>query len=116
MYKEPTHANCLSQQLYTTDVENVPALLIQRHLYSGKKKKHIKELINCLSSHVVHNFRCPCGFMYVGQTKQTLKVRVAEHKVAVCNGNMDYAIARHYKEKNVLHETLDLSPFFFFII
>ena len=38
--------------------------------------------------------------MYVGLTKRHLKLRVAEHKAAVRNGNMDYAIARHYKEKN----------------
>ena len=50
--------------------------------------------------------------MSVGQTIQTLKVRMAEHKVAVCNGNMDYAITRHSKEETGLHETLDLSPFF----
>lgn len=34
--------------------------------------------------------------MYVGQTN--LKLRVAEHKATIRNGNMDYAIARHYKE------------------
>lgn len=53
--------------------------------------------------------------MSVGQTIQTLKVRMAEHKVAVCNGNMDYAITRHSKEETGLHETLDLSPFFYHI-
>ena len=38
--------------------------------------------------------------MYAGQTKHHLKLRVAEHKAAIRNGYMDYAIARHYKEKN----------------
>lgn len=35
---------------------------------------------------------------YVGQTKRNLKLRIAEHKAAIRNGNMDYAIAKHYKE------------------
>ena len=35
----------------------------------------------------------------VGQTKRNLKLRIAEHKASIRNGNMDYAIARHYKEK-----------------
>ena len=38
--------------------------------------------------------------MYVGQTQPHLKLGVAEHKAAIRNGNMDYAIARQYKEKN----------------
>ena len=37
---------------------------------------------------------------YIGQTKRNLKVRIAEHKAAIRNGNMDYAIARHYKERS----------------
>ena len=43
---------------------------------------------------------CPCGLMYVGQTKQNLKLRITEHKAAIRHNNMDYAIARHYKEQN----------------
>ena len=38
--------------------------------------------------------------VYIGQTKRNLKIRIAEHKAAIRHGNMDYAIARHYKEKN----------------
>ena len=32
-----------------------------------------------------------CGLMYIGQTKQNLKLKIAEHKAAR-NGNMDYTI------------------------
>ena len=39
-----------------------------------------------------------CGMVYVGQTKRPLKERVGEHKTAIRGGNMDYAIARHYKD------------------
>lgn len=69
------------------------------HPHSGKKY-HIKEFINCQSTHVVYMLKCPCGLLYVGQTKRNLKMRIAEHKGAIRNGNMDYAIARHYKAMN----------------
>lgn len=44
--------------------------------------------------------KCPCGLVYVGQTKRPLKLRIAEHKAAIRNRNMDYAIARHYVQAN----------------
>ncbi len=57
------------------------------------------EFINCMSTHVIYKLICPCGKIYVGQTKRNFKLRIAEHKAAIRNGNMDYAIARHYKER-----------------
>lgn len=44
--------------------------------------------------------KCPCGLIYVGQTKCNLKIRIAEHKAAIRNNNMDHAIASHYKALN----------------
>lgn len=41
--------------------------------------------------------------MNVGQTKRNLKLRVAEHKATIRNGNMDYATAGHYKKKKKKH-------------
>ncbi|XP_045889185.1 uncharacterized protein LOC123959274 [Micropterus dolomieu] len=95
MYKEPTQTNWLSLQLYGNYRFDTK---IFNHPHSGKKY-NIKECINCLSTHVVRVLKCPCGLMYVGQTKRNLKVRVAEHKAAIRNENMDYAISRHYREK-----------------
>ncbi|KAL2080587.1 hypothetical protein ACEWY4_024380 [Coilia grayii] len=69
------------------------------HPHSGKKY-NIKQFINCQSTHVVYMLKCPCGLLYIGQTKRNLKLRFAEHKGAIRNGNMDYAIARHYKVMN----------------
>ena len=42
--------------------------------------------------------KCPCGLVYVGQTKRQLKARISEHKTAIRTKNMDYAMARHYVE------------------
>ena len=36
----------------------------------------------------------------MGQTKRNLKVRIGEHKTAIRTGNLEYAMARHYKEAN----------------
>ena len=62
------------------------------------KKYGIKSFINCNSTHVVYILKCPCGQIYVGQTKRALKLRIAEHKTAIRTNNMDYAIARHYSQ------------------
>ncbi len=60
------------------------------------RKYNIGSFINCSSTHVVYILKCPCGLVYVAQTKQALKVCIAEHKAAIQNKNMDYAIACHY--------------------
>ncbi|XP_063077568.1 uncharacterized protein LOC134467623 [Engraulis encrasicolus] len=69
------------------------------HPHTGEKY-NIKQFINCVSTHVVYMLKCPCGLMYIGQTKRNLKLRIAEHKASIRNGNMEYAIARHYKDRN----------------
>ncbi len=69
------------------------------HPHTGKKYK-INSFINCNTTHVVYYLKCPCGKVYVGQTKRPLKARIAEHKAAIRNHNMEYAIARHYVSAN----------------
>lgn len=69
------------------------------HPHTGKRLK-INTFINCNTTHVVYILKCPCGLIYVGQTKRSLKLRIAEHKAAIRNKNMDYAIARHYIQAN----------------
>lgn len=69
------------------------------HPRTGKKYS-INSFINCNSTHVVYMLKCPCGLVYIGQTKRALKLRIAEHKAAIRNNNMDYAIARHYVSAN----------------
>ena len=105
MYKEPTQTNWLAQQVYgnyrcgkCAHCSNTFDTKTFSHPHSGKKYG-IKDFINCLSTHVIYILKCLCGLVYVGQTKRHLKLRIAEHKAAIRNGNMDYAIARHYKEK-----------------
>ncbi len=106
MYSEPTQTNWLSQQVYgnyrcgkCAHCANTFDTKTFNHPHSGKKYK-IKEFINCLSTHVIYLLISPCGLMYVGQMKRNLKLRIAENKAAIRNNNLDYAIARHHKDKN----------------
>ncbi len=48
------------------------------HPHTGRKYE-ITECNNCMSTHVIYMLKCPCGFIYVGQTKRYLKLRTAEH-------------------------------------
>lgn len=88
----------LIKSMGITDVVEVP-ILILKHSATHGWKYCIKEFVNCLSTHAIYILICPCGILYVGQTKHNLKLRIAEHKAAVRNNNLDYAIARHYTEK-----------------
>ena len=69
------------------------------HPHSGKRYK-ISSFINCNSTHVIYMLRCMCGLSYIGQTKRQLKIRIGEHKTAIRTQNMEYAMARHFKEAN----------------
>ena len=41
---------------------------------------------------VIYSIPCYCGKVYIGETGQTLKDRLGEHKRAVTNGNTNNAI------------------------
>lgn len=108
MYKEPKPAsnNWIAQEVHRnykcarcTHCSHTHNTKVFSHPQTGEKYK-IKEFINCMSTHVVYMLKCPCGMIYIGQTKRNLKLRIAKHKAAIRNGNMDYTIARHYRDRN----------------
>ncbi len=83
------------------DVHIALTLMILRSFATLTQVKSIKsEFINCMSAYIIYMLKCLCGFIYAGQTKRNLKLRIAEHKAAIRNKNMNYAITRHYKERN----------------
>lgn len=49
----------------------------------GKEYK-VKYFIDSSTIHVVYMLKCPCGLVYIRQTKRCLKLRVAERKTAIC--------------------------------
>lgn len=69
------------------------------HPMTGKSFS-INSFINCNSTHVIYLLKCPCGLVYIGQTKRQLKIRISEHKTAIRTKNATYAMARHYMEAN----------------
>lgn len=106
MYQEAPRTNWLTNPVFgnyrcgrCAHCSNTHNTKVFTHPHTGEKH-NIKEFINCLSTHVVYMLKCPCGLIYIGQTKRNLKLRIAEHKAAIRNNNMEYAIARHYKERN----------------
>lgn len=46
----------------------------------------------------IYHLQCPCGYFYVGRIKRKLKERITEHKYAICTGNEDDLMAKHYKQ------------------
>ncbi len=82
------------------DVYIALTLILRRFATLTQVKSIKSESLLIVCPHVIFILKSPCGFIYVGQTKRNLKLRIAEHKAAVRNENMDYAIVRHYKERN----------------
>lgn len=49
------------------------------------KKYSIKSFTNGKATCVMYIFKCPYGFVYVGQTKRAVRIRIVEHKAAIRN-------------------------------
>ncbi|XP_054867021.1 uncharacterized protein LOC111575603 isoform X1 [Amphiprion ocellaris] len=64
-----------------------------------------RSFANCNTTHVVYRLDCVCGCFYIGRTKRKLKERFAEHKYAIRKGNMEYPIAKHFK--NMTHTNIN---------
>lgn len=43
----------------------------------------IRDYYTCQSSYVVYIIKCPCGLLYVGETTQKVKDRIARHKYSI---------------------------------
>ena len=60
-----------------------PTNTIGRRVYNLGTKGKSKWDLNL----VVYKYACNCGKFYIGQTKRSLKTRMAEHKRSITNGN-----------------------------
>lgn len=59
------------------DVINTELL---NHPHSGNKIP-LREFKDCKSTHVIYKLSCPCGLLYIGQSKQPLKQQISEYKI-----------------------------------
>ncbi len=77
-------------------VHNVPTHQIQSTLPIHRLVKNIT--LNCswtAVAHVVYMLKCPCGLVYVRQTKRALRTHISKHKTAIHTKNIDHAMAQH---------------------
>lgn len=52
----------------------------------------------CQSSFVVYAIKCPCGLVYIGETTQKVKDRIARHKYSIRDKLTQLPLARHFVE------------------
>ncbi|OCT86382.1 hypothetical protein XELAEV_18020064mg [Xenopus laevis] len=68
------------------------------HVYHPRKGTpiNINGYYTCLTMFAVYVIKCPCGFLYVGQTTRQVRDRIREHKSAIKTKNVDQAVAGHF--------------------
>ncbi|OCT59100.1 hypothetical protein XELAEV_18001588mg [Xenopus laevis] len=59
----------------------------------------IRGYYTCTSTFVVYIVKCPCGYLYVGQTTRMIRERIREHTSAIRLKKTDQAVASHFVEK-----------------
>ena len=63
----------------------------------NRKPWNINKTVNCNSMNIVSVIECDkCEEKYVGETKRTLRKRLAEHRGYVLNKQLDTATGAHY--------------------
>ncbi|CAJ0966666.1 unnamed protein product [Ranitomeya imitator] len=60
----------------------------------------IKGFYTCESTFVVYLIKCPCGLVYVGETTQTVRDRVAQHKSTIRCNKTHLPLPFHFSAKN----------------
>ena len=61
----------------------------------------IRQSINCLSKNVIYLIYCnTCGVQYVGETKNTLRMRMTQHRSAIKTKKVDQPVAKHFNLPN----------------
>lgn len=69
-------------------------------------KVAIKGFFTCQSSYVIYILTCPCKLLYVGETTQKIKDRIAQHRSTIRLKQPGLPVSRHFLEKG--HQDSDL--------
>lgn len=48
---------------------------------------------------MVYAIKCPCGLLYIGETTQKVKDRIARHKYSIRDKLLQLPLGRHFLEK-----------------
>lgn len=59
----------------------------------------IKGHYTCQSPYVIYAIKCLCGLLYIGETTQKVKDRIAKHKYSIRDKLIQLPLARHFIEK-----------------
>ncbi|CAJ0965128.1 unnamed protein product [Ranitomeya imitator] len=60
----------------------------------------LRGFYTCESTFVVYLIKCPCGLAYVGETTQTVRDRVAQHKSTIRCNKTHLPLPFHFSAKN----------------
>lgn len=70
------------------------------------KKIIINGFYTCQSSYVIYILTCPCNLLYVGETTQKIKDRIAQHRSTIRHPQSSLPVSRHFSEMG--HKDTDL--------
>lgn len=59
----------------------------------------IRDYYTCQSTYVIYIIKCLCGLLYVGETTQKVKDRIARHKYSIRDKLEKLPLSRHFVDK-----------------
>lgn len=62
------------------------------------EKFKINQYLTCTTDWVVYVLWCPCGLLYVGETKNDFKTRLNNHCYSIRKGRIDLPVPKHFSE------------------
>lgn len=67
------------------------------HPHTAEQYK-IKQYLTCTTDWVVYVLWCPCGLLYVGETKNEFKTRLNNHRYSIRKARNDLPVPKHFSE------------------
>lgn len=58
----------------------------------------IRHYLTCNSTYILYALRCPCGLVYIGETKNDFKTRINQHRHSIRKGRKDLPVPTHFIE------------------
>lgn len=76
------------------------------HPHTGEVIK-INHYLTCNSDFVIYILTCPCQMLYVGETTNTFRKRINNHKSTIRTGKVEFPVPKHFRDKG--HHLKDLK-------
>lgn len=62
------------------------------------EKIDIRYHLTCVSDWIVYMLWCPCGLLYVGETKNDMRTRLNHHRYTIRKQRLDLPLSKHFSE------------------